>query len=608
MAGPAAPTLVLPPCTTRREAHALSARQRREIIQVLAREGKKGLAAWLKDEEKRDPHIRKRVQEDQERLEREARMEERRIHERHERERESVETEWETRMRDRAAREAGLRDRLEKARTGPRLTLDELARDSTLFRVAQEDVWVSPFQRLGAWLRRVWLAFVRWLVRLVRGTRRTVTGKPDRGHVFTLPDGVSIDLKGLTTANPRLVAQLRLRMREGKNARERLKQWWDRMLGREDYASVARELMEGELQSRMERRAIDLDAEAAELADRLRTLEREGRESARRHRDELQEIDARQERDLDELKQRMRQGPYERARDEILDQLRDAGLVDEEGEATEALLDRFSTFLYDDARRTLPSGGSTTPGTFAGGEGEYHKSPMQSLNERGAVELVDSVMNARMRHPRVRHLYDQDLVVHREVRTSRTHVVLIVDQSGSMEEKGRLDAAKSVGLVMYRAVKEADPLNRVDLLAMHTSVEHLDLGKLWHMEPKGFTNHGAALREARYLLEDEGADRRLVYLITDGLPEAMTVNGVDTADRPEVCMPYALAQAKELAQVEGTRLFVIQLETEDEMFLEAAGRIARAGGGEVEAVDPATLTETLLVDFERERTRATVDA
>lgn len=592
----------LPDCIQRTAPHALSARQRREIIQALAKDGKKGLDAWLREEEKRDPYIRKRVQEDAGRLEREARMEERRIDERYGREKKQAETAWERDMNARQAAEASLRQRIEKARAGNKLSLADLARDSSLFAaVADEDVWRSPFQIIGAWVARLWLALVRWVVGLVRGTRKMATGKPDKAHVIQLPDGIELDLKGLTTWNPRVIAQVRLRMREGKSMRERIQQAWNRMLGKEDYAAMARTLMEDELKARKIARTLDVDAEAGALEARLKELEKSGYSAARAHRDEVKHIDEKRTRDLEELKNRVHQGPYERARDEILSDLRESGLVDDEGEVTDALLDRFSTFLYDEARRTLPSGGSTSPGTFAGGEGEYHKAPLQSLNERGSMELVDSVVQARLRHPRVRHLYDQDLIVHREVRTSRTHVVLIMDQSGSMEEKGRLDAAKAVCLVMYRAVKEADPMNRVDVLAMSTGIQHMTLGELWHAEPKGFTNHGAALREARYLLETEGADRRIVYLITDGLPEAMTVNGVDTADRPEVCMPYALQQAKELAAVEGTRLFVIQLETQQPSYVDAARRIASAAGGVVEAVEPSSLTETLLVDFETER-------
>jgi Mg-chelatase subunit ChlD len=596
--------VVLPDCTARRTAHALSATQRRAIIRILASEGAKGLEKWLREEERRDPHIRKRLAEERERLERDARRRQRELEESQKQRRKRAESQWERSMRQYTEREDELKGRIDQARAGPRLRMEDLVRSSSLFAaVAGEREKVGLLQRIGGFFLSIWAFIVGLWVRMVRLIKRLFGWKPPQPKVFTLPDGTELPLSGKTGLDPRMITQVRRYVKQDRSFKARMKSMWDRLLGREDYAETAMRLMQQELEERKHKRALELEAEADELEARLKQIEKESRRQARRRSEEIEEIDKQEERELEELQEHLRRGPYEQMREEVLEELEEAGLVDQQGDPTEALLERFSTLLFDEARRTLPSGGETTPGSYMGGEGEYHKAPLQSQNERGAIELVDSVIKARLNHPHIRHLYDSDLMVHREVRTARTHVVLIFDQSGSMEEKGRLQAAKTVCLTMYRAIKEIDPLNRVDILAMSTGVRPVNLAGLWNAEPQGFTNHGRALLEARILLEEEGADRRLVYLITDGLPEARTVKGIDSADRPEVCMPYALENARELGAIEGTRLMVIQLETEDPLYLEAAREIARAADGHVEAVEPEKLSETLLVDLERIKQR-----
>src|SRR5438552_2487618 len=119
---------------------------------------------------------------------------------------------------------------------------------------------------------------------------------------------------------------------------------------------------------------------------------------------------------------------------------------------------------------------------------------------------------------------------------SALHVVLVVDRSGSMEENGRMDAAKRAALALQHAVRARNPRNRVDLFLMDTSVKSASLRDVWETTPRGFTNHGAALRLAREAVRRRRSDRALVYVITDGLPEAYTRDGDDVAGHPDKAM------------------------------------------------------------------------
>lgn len=588
----------LPDCAARARPHALTRRQRRDLIRLLASEGPDALEAWLEAEERRDPWVRERLAEERDRLEREAREERERIEAASREELASHKSAWERRMERMAEREREVRSRLERLRGDRGPDRAELVARSKLFKVVLEGRDERPGlgRRVLRFLRRIWL----WLVMAWAGLVRLVTGRRRREPtVLELPDGLRVDLGALLGRNPGLLVELRARIREDASARERMRAWWRRLTGREDYAALAQRLMEDELRRVSERHRFEMDAEATELSERLAALEREEDTSREQRAEELAQVETRRERRLEELDRRLADEPYDRLRDEVLDELREAGLVGAEGRPTDALLQRFSSLLYEEALRGLPAGGIATPGSYAGGEGEYEKGPLRSLNERGAVEVVDSLVRARTHHPRVRHLYDEDLMVHREVRTSTTHVVLVMDTSGSMEEQGRLEAAKRVCLVMYQAVKDQNPDHRVDLLLLSTGIERVDLAGCWNAEPRGFTNHGAALRVTRELFEDSGADRRIVYLITDGLPEAWTrPDGKDVVDRQKVCLDYAKEQAGRLAELAGTRLLILQLETEDPLYLEAARALAEAGEGTVEALDPSELTKRLLVDLE----------
>ena len=161
-----------------------------------------------------------------------------------------------------------------------------------------------------------------------------------------------------------------------------------------------------------------------------------------------------------------------------------------------------------------------------------------------------------------------------------------------------MDAAKRAALALHHAVKSQNSRNRVDVLLMDTSLEKASLREVWETEPRGFTNTGAALRVARGLCEKRGG-RTLVYLITDGLPEAYTKDGADVAGHPEKAMAYAKEQARLLRRERGLAGFVmLLLEPKDKMYVKAAEELAREAGGRVVPVDPGELARTLLKQFE----------
>ncbi|MFA5861235.1 MAG: VWA domain-containing protein, partial [Candidatus Thermoplasmatota archaeon] len=330
-------------------------------------------------------------------------------------------------------------------------------------------------------------------------------------------------------------------------------------------------------------------------------LEREREESQRRDDNEKQ-LREQLEKDARELEDALRNAPEREVKDAIVDELKAAGLLRETAQGlsgTLQLIDRFASLVYEDEMRTMGGRSGAATGEYAEGEGHYIRGPLRSAVETSRMDILASRIRARSRHPHVKHMVDDDVVVYREERTSAMHVVLIVDRSGSMEENGRLDAAKRATLALHHAVRRRNARNRVDILLMDTSVRPATLRDVWETEPTGFTNTGAALRLARELARRRHSDRLLVYLVTDGLPEAYTRAGEDVAGHPDKAMAYAREQAKLLRRERGLAGFVmLLLEPEDERYVKAAEALAKEAGGRVQKVDPKELASTLLRSFE----------
>lgn len=588
----------LPDCANRTFGPVLSARQRRELVRVLAQDGLKGMEEWIEKEAQNDPDIRARVEQEKDRIQRQARRERRHLEERFEEEEEQRRAAFEEELEERRERREALQDRMKKLTATP--TAEELAERSELFKTVYapdpDEVQPSLWDRVKNWVFRAWLWIVETWARFMAWILRR--DRSEDAPTLDIAGDVELDLPGAMATNPGVRVRVKEKLRD-KGTKERFKRWWRRFTGREDYGDLARELMAEELESAEETIEVERQEKKREIEEHLDEVTDEAAETRRERRRSLEELERRYEDRLEEVQSLFERGALQEVRETLLGELSESGLVTDEGTPTERLLEKFSSLLYEDVQRTLPQGGRTQPGAFLGGEGEYEKGPIRSLNERGALALVDSAVRAKQNHPGVGRLYDSDLLVHREVRSNTTHVVLIFDRSGSMEEKGRFEAAKKVCLIMHQAVLQADPRHRVDILSMATDVERVDLEGAWNAELGGFTNHGEALRQARELLEHEDADRRLVYLITDGLPEAYTdEEGEVIVDTPQVCTPYAIEQAQALRELPGVRVMMIQLETEEELYVDAARDIAEAAGGRVEALDPEQLTETIVMDFE----------
>ncbi|MCI4363945.1 MAG: hypothetical protein L3K13_06575 [Thermoplasmata archaeon] len=416
--------------------------------------------------------------------------------------------------------------------------------------------WNAPPERPGflARLRALFARFFAWLIGLFhRGPKRARAPSPGR----SLP--IATLAAGGRQLDPSLLGDALARLSTPQR-------------------SELKERVEGTIERRESELRKEAEAKRREAELQRRSLEAEKEEARRRS-----ELEAdRWVKNAEE--QRLRRELTERG----LVAERDGELV-----VTYALVERFARLLLESERRELP--GSARLSLRGGGStGVYEKARLRQPEEVAHLDIPSSLVAARMAG--LRHIDEDSSLVYREITSERAHVVLALDKSGSMEEGGKLVAAKKALLALYSAVRRRYPDGVIDVLAFDNEVRVLDLLELWECPAGSFTNTGEALRNAFLLLRSSRATRKELYVITDGLPEAYTdAAGTVRSGNLDAAMESALAHASELSSVKPLRFTLLLIKSQNPEFERAARLLTRALGGELVVTDPGRLAFELLV-------------
>lgn len=612
----------LPDCRARRDAYfALSAADRRELVLRIAQEGPGAIDAFVKEREAEgDSSIAQRVKRLKEELMRRAEELRERLAGGFAERAKAEEARYQAAFAELASERDAKAEKLRRLESSEARFLEEALRGSAVVNLILS---APPPEKLslGARVRRFLfrllaflLAPLRWLLRAIFGAQR----KPSKSITIASPVGGSlgVDVEARAGAaylgSPELRRRVKERLRASP-ARERVRRAWERLLGREDYESIARRVAMEMIEEEARAKRGEYQREEKSLADELARISEEEERRRAELAGRLRDLAAQREMEAERLERELADLPERTVKEEILDELTTTGLLRERGGKllpTLQFLDKFGALVYqDEARAGAGKGGAS--GAYAEGEGTFTRDPLRSHVELAHMDVVASVTRSRVRHPHVRHLTEDDVLVYREDREALQHVIIVLDRSGSMEENGRLDAAKRAALALAHAVRRENPRNRVDFIAMSTSVERIDAMGVWEAEPRGFTNTGGALRLARDLVKEARSERALVYLVTDGLPEAYTAPEkvpegesrrpklVDVAGHPDRARKFALEQAGALRDTPGFGSFVcLLLEPEDEMYVKAADDIARELSGRVVKLSPSELAGAMIRAYE----------
>lgn len=384
---------------------------------------------------------------------------------------------------------------------------------------------------------------------------------------------------------------------------------WQKYFDQDRYANEARQMINHRIKRVIKREQGKL-ARGIELKKRqvkkMQQLQHDKVHQEVRHREaeaRIKQLEKQRAAELKNLKEQSRKKVHRSVKKALVNELEDAGLVlsdeNKKLKITSRLIDRFAEIVLSNEIKKLPSRSSYAAHTHGMPFGVYEKKKLQTVSESSRMDIVSSLVNARLAHPKVRHIEDSDIITHSEMRSSISHVVLIFDKSGSMEENNRILAAKKSVLALYKAVKHRNPKNIVDFIAFDSTVHVMDLLQAWHSNPSGFTNTAEALTTANELISDSHADRKFIYLITDGLPEAYTDlnTGKPRAGDLKKSLSVAVKKAKLLKKMVGLRFTIILLEPKETVYTEAAKTIADAAGGTMIVTDPNELATEMLMDY-----------
>lgn len=596
--------LVLPDCGRDLDVFYLTLEQRRELLLLLAERGEAGIDEFIRRHEKDDSQIARKVGRLRQRLLAEAEDLKRRLHSDYDLRRDEERKRYESvlgRLREDEARLAAERTRLDlELPEELRRKVQQLPLLQLVITPPRLPWWRRLYNLVWRVLRAVWM-FLTWPFR-----RRSSLGRPKMIAIGVPGLGgpgieLEVDLETALRANP----DLRRRIRKGMGGTfaSRTRRMMRILLGLDNYADVAKEVLE-----QAARESVSNESEAAQEARRKleQGLDRDRKEeveSQRLMQEELARLDDAERKEEQQLRETLAQQPSADVRRLVTEELEAAGLVEKLGNSlrlTGRFLDTFAALVYTEEARGVAPTREAALGSSIEGEGVLERSRLLSHAESSHMDTVGTLVNARTYHPHVRHLLDEDVVIYREQRASQTHIVIVVDQSLSMEENDRMTAAKRAALALYYQTRRKGTRHKIDFILMETGVKRASLAEVWDAKPKGFTNVGRALEVAHAILSASRANRRILFLVTDGLPEAVTIDGKDVAAKPDEALVYALRQAARLKRVPGLAFSLVLLEAHDALFVAAAEKIANKAGGRVSRVEPKELVKSLLVQVRQD--------
>jgi Mg-chelatase subunit ChlD len=572
---------------------------------LLAEKGEKGLEEFVERHLKNDPRLAKRLRRMQERLLAEAEDLKRRLRSEYDLKREAERERAETIVARLRAEEERLA--VERAQLSAKLPEDILrqVRDIPIIQMVVAPPKLSFWRRLYNQLWR----FLRWIWRgllALLGRRHRHVWKPKAIAIGVPGLGgpgleLEMDLETALRANPDLRRRIRAGM--GPTFAARTRRMWRILLGIENYAEVAQEILEQQAAQAAKKQFEENQAVGRRLDGELENDRRDREDRERLMREELARLDEAEKREEQRLRETLAQRPAGELRRLVVEELESAGLIEKWADGirlTGRFLDTFAALVYTEEAKGVAAVKESALGTSIEGEGILEKTRMLSYAETGHMDAVGTLVNARTRHPHVRHLVDEDVVVYRELRATEVHIVIVVDQSLSMEENDRIVAAKRAALALYYQTRRKGSKHRIDFVLMETTVRRASLAEVWDAKPKGFTNVGRALQVAHELLDRSRANRKILFLVTDGLPEAVTFEGKDVAAKPEEALQYALRAAAKLRRIPGLAFSIVLLEAKDPLFVAAAEKIAKKVGGRVTRVEPNDLAKSLLVQVRQD--------
>ena len=611
----------LPRCDDLDDGWLLTSMERRELLVELATRGAGAIDKYVKRLAKnKDSSVSKRIEKIRKNLEGQSDKMKQVIEKRYDHKRKRIQNSF-RKIRKRSNEEE-LMKRLKDGIPGNIISLEDLDidEDSLIDIILDMDKYGGRVSKWGRFWFRTKELFIKIMGAIVRAIvliliKLHLLHPKERGHdippyQFMLSFGamrapygaIQSNLDGAISGSPEMSQVIKKKM--GGGFKGTLKAAWEKMMKPKEFRKRVQDMIADELKDKLK----ETKKESLKRKEELERL----LEAEQKRQEEIQEEEGRKVRELDEEERRemenfykeMSESPLEKVKEEITDEFEKMGILEKDGDEmaiTQRLIEIFSDIVFSMEVKNIPSHYASRFGGGGVSTGIYNARRMRSVDEISRMDIVKSMVESRLYNPSSHTISDENIYVYEEEKGSWQHVILAFDKSGSMAENRRMEAAKRAVLALYKAVKNSNANNVIDLVAFDTRVKVMDLLEVWSSEPNGFTNTAEALKVAGQLLKDTKTSKKSIYLITDGLPEAFTENDREYAGDFEKSMEYALNYAKELKKIPTLKFTIILLEVKDKKFIDAAKKISDVLNGTIIMTNPKKLAAELLIEYSKTR-------
>jgi uncharacterized protein with von Willebrand factor type A (vWA) domain len=217
--------------------------------------------------------------------------------------------------------------------------------------------------------------------------------------------------------------------------------------------------------------------------------------------------------------------------------------------------------------------------------------PYEGSDSYERLDIERSLLATLERSGDLHEMSVADFRVRESAHDTDVHIGILVDQSGSMNRQGKVEAAVETALALYGLMEAQFPEDRLQVFAFSEvvrEVAHWELPRA--AVPMKYTDVRAALRTFRLAVIQETGNRQ-VYLITDSAPnfEDGAFVGFDAA------LAGVLTEVRRYKD-EDIVLNVVMLD-EDPELKETARAIAEQNAGRVFFTRPDALGEVLMEDY-----------
>lgn len=302
--------------------------------------------------------------------------------------------------------------------------------------------------------------------------------------------------------------------------------------------------------------------------------------------------------------------------DDFIDELREKGYLRESvpggggrpslsPKTEQALRHRSMDQLFGKMRRSQ-KGGHRTGQAGTGDDSAFETRPFEFGDRPENIAYTESIRNAQINHgPGDFKLTDQDLEVWDTEHQAQCSTVLMIDISHSMILYGedRITPAKKVALALAGYIQQRYPKDTLDIVVFGNDAWEISVKEIPYLKVGPYhTNTVAGLELAMDLLRRRRNPNKQIFMITDGKPSCIKVNGEYYRnsfglDQRIVNKTLTLASQCRKLRIPITT-FMIASDTYLRQFVE---EFTEANNGKAIYTGLGNLGETIMSDYENNR-------